>query len=185
MEKLLKKTDWIKLLEGIDHDEAERAHQEGCRYCGSKLHCANYGRKVRGVEGWDKRYSYCCSQCRLRMTPVSVRFLGRRIYAGFIVVLVAALLQQGPTRRRVTILSREFGIAERTLKRWREWWLGEFVESPFWKGGRAMFMPLLNESEMPLSLADGFKAKTREGLVKLMKFLSPVTTGAGLGEQAM
>jgi hypothetical protein len=118
------------------------------------------------------------------MTPISVRFLGRRIYVGFIVVLAAALLQ-GPTRRRVTILSQEFGITERTLRRWREWWLGEFVESPFWKGARGMFMPLLAELEMPLSLVNGFSAKTPEALAKLMKFLAPVTTGAGLEEQAM
>ncbi len=184
MEKLLENVELIKLLESIDLNEAERAHQEGCRYCGSKLHCAHYGRKAHGVAGWDKRYSYCCSRCRLRATPVSVRFLGRRIYAGFWVVLVAAL-QQGPTRRRVTILSQELGITERTLRRWRKWWLGEFVESSFWKGGRALFMPLLEEAEMPLSLIDEFKAKKREGLVKLMKFLSSITTGAGLGEQAM
>jgi hypothetical protein len=38
---------------------------------------------------------------------------------------------------------------------------------------------------MPLSLVNGFSAKTPEALAKLMKFLAPVTTGAGLEEQAM
>lgn len=184
MEKILKDLDMIKLLDSLDEELAAEAKADGCRYCDNPLHCADYGRKPRGVPCWDSRYSFCCSVCRRRTTPASVRFLGRRVYAGIIVVLLAAMAQ-GLTRVRMEVLRRELGVDVRTLKRWREWWLAEFVESLFWKGARAVFMPLLDEAEMPLSLVDGFTAKKRDGLVKLMKFLSPITTGAGLGKQAM
>jgi hypothetical protein len=32
-------------------------------------------------------------------------------------------------------------IDSRTLKRWRQWWLDNFVHSSFWKAARARFMP--------------------------------------------
>jgi hypothetical protein len=41
--------------------------------------------------------------CRTRLTPVSVRFLGRRVYLGAI-VLLACVLRQGPTPWRVARL---------------------------------------------------------------------------------
>ena len=65
----------------------------GCD-CGGKLHRADYERKARGVPQWDKCYSFCCDQedCRRRRTPESVRFLGRKVYAGLIVVLISAML---------------------------------------------------------------------------------------------
>ena len=66
---------------------AQEAAQSCCRACGGKLHRADYPRKARGVphklmEQWDRRYSFCSSTegCRLRHTPVSVRFLGRKVY---------------------------------------------------------------------------------------------------------
>lgn len=184
MGKLLQDADLIKLLERLDEELAAEAQAGGCRYCKNKLHCADYERKPRGAGCWDSRHSYCCAQCRRRTTPVSVRFLGRRVYTGIVVVLMAAMTQ-GMTRVRVELLRRELRIDVRTLKRWREWWLGEFVKSPFWKGGRAMFTPVLKEGEMPLSLVNVFDAGSREGLVKLMRFLAPITVSGAKGGQAM
>jgi hypothetical protein len=82
-----------QLLEKADADLAEEARAEGCCYCGGKLHRADYERKARGVPEWNKRYSFCCDEddCRRRRTPESLRFLGRRVYAGLIVVLVSAM----------------------------------------------------------------------------------------------
>jgi len=184
METILKSREWIKWLSKVDEDWAEETRGGGCKHCASKLHCGNFPRKVRDVPDWDERISFDCSRCRRRTTPVSVRFLGRRVYAGIIVILLAAMMH-GLNKSRVEALRQELGIAVRTLKRWREWWLGEFVKSSFWKGVRGLFTPVLKEAEMPLSLVNGFDAKSREGLVKLLRFISPITIGGLPGGQDM
>ncbi len=43
-------------------------------------------------------------------------------------------------------------------------------------------MPGLDKDTMPLSLVEAFGARRREGMVKLLKFLSPITVpGKGVG----
>jgi len=183
MEKILKDTGLIKWLEKVDFDLAEDVLVGGCKYCGAKLHWCNFPRKARGVASWEWRYSFDCSQCRRRNTPMSVRFLGRRVYAGVVVVLMAAM-QHGLNGRRVAALRKEIQIDVRTLKRWRKWWLETFVGGCFWKQARARFMPRLRETEMPFSLVEWFGATGCEGLVKLMRFIAPLTIGmdpGGLG----
>jgi len=85
---------------------SQEAAQSCCRACGGKLHRADDPRKAREVphklmEQWDRRYSFCCSTegCRLRHTPVSVRFLGRKVYSEVFIVLISALMN-GPNERR-------------------------------------------------------------------------------------
>jgi hypothetical protein len=175
-----------QLLETVDADLAEEARGEGCRYCGGKLHRADYDRKARGVPQWNKRYSFCCDQedCRRRRTPESVRFLGRKVYAGLIVVLISAMMH-GLKPERVRRIREVLNIDPSTLKRWRHWWLDEFVRSSFWKDMRARFMPLLREETLPLSLCERFGLARRERLLDLMRFLGPISTCAPWKEHAM
>lgn len=185
MEKLLKDGRLCKLLEEVDWDLAEAMRAEKCVHCGAKLHCGDFRRKPRGgLVPWDKRYSFDCSRCRKRHTPPSVRFLGRKVYVGIVVVLVAAMMH-GPNARRIDTLHEALGIDTRTLNRWRQWFLEELVQTPFWKANRARFMPVLNEAVMPYCLVESFNAEGREGLLKLMEFLSPITTTSGKGVVAM
>ena len=67
-----------------------------------------------------------------------MRFLGRRVYAGFIVVLVSAMLH-GLSDKRVQRLREVLPIDRRTLQRWRQWWLETFVRTRFWRAQRAPF----------------------------------------------
>jgi len=166
-----------QLLEKVDVDLTEEARQEGCRHCGGKLHRSDYDRKPRGGPQWDTRFSLCCAKegCRRRHTPPSVRFLGRRVYAGLVVVLVSAM-RHGLTPERVERLRETLGMDRRTLARWRQWWLGLFVESSFWRTARARFMPPLCPKTMPLSLCLSFAVERRERLLDLLKFLAPITT---------
>jgi hypothetical protein len=170
-----------ELLTKIDTDFAEEAHTKGCLHvnCGGKLHRADYERKPRGGPGWDKRDSFCCDQegCRRRETPMSVRFLGRRIYAGFVVVLVSAMVH-GLKPERVQRIREVLEIDRRTLERWREWWDTKFVESSFWKSARARFMPLLCEKTLPWSLGLRFEIERPERLLEMLKFLAPLTRPA-------
>ena len=169
----------FQLLEKVDADLAEAAYQQGCLYCGAKLHRANYDRKPRGGPQWDWRYSFCCAQedCRRRRTPESVRFLGRRVYAGLVVVLVSAMIH-GLSAERVRRIREVLEIDGRTLERWRQWWLDNFVRSSFWKAARARFMPPLCEQTLPWSLCGSFQVVRRDRLLALLQFLAPITTPA-------
>lgn len=167
-----------RLLEHVDGELAEEVRQKGCRRCpAGKLHRAAYRRKPRGGPSWDTRQSFCCDQddCRRRHTPPSVRFLGRKVYAGIVVVLVSAM-RHGPKPRRLQRLREALGIDRRTLERWRQWWLETFARSRFWKEARARLLPLLSETLLPWSLYERFGIEDRERLVELLRFLSPITT---------
>jgi hypothetical protein len=52
----------------------------------------------------------------------------------------------------------------RTLERWRQWWLTTFVQSSFWKGARARFMPPLCQRTLPASLCLSFLVEVRHPL---------------------
>jgi hypothetical protein len=165
----------------IDADRAEAVRLAGCLAClVGKLHSAKYKRKPRtGTEKIEEtyRHSFCCDQdgCRKRHTPPSVRFLGRRVYHGVLVVLVSAA-HHGITPERMRVLREALGIDRRTLERWRQWWLDTFVQSAFWKVGRARLMPVICEKSLPLSLAQFFRVDAPGQLLELLKFLSPLTT---------
>jgi len=170
-------------LEKVDAELAEKVRLGGCLYCLiGKLHSATYKRKPRSGQKQCpelRRDSFCCDQdgCRKRHTPPSVRFLGRRVYWGVLVVLVSAA-HHGISPERMRILREALGIDRHTLERWREWWLESFVQSPFWKLARASFMPRLWEESLPLSLAQAFGLSQPGQLLALLKFLSPITTAS-------
>ena len=71
-----------------------------------------------------------------RRTPESVRFLGRRVYAGLVVVLITVMIH-GLKPERVRRIREALQVDSRTVKRWRQWWLDSFVRSSFWKAARA------------------------------------------------
>ena len=175
-----------RLLEKVDVDLAQEACQQGCLYCGGKLHRADYERKARGGPEWDRRYSFCCAQgdCRRRRTPESVRFMGRRVYAGLVVVLITTMIH-GLKPARVRRIRETLQIDSRTLKRWRQWWLDRFVRSSFWKGARARFMPPVCEHRLPLSLWLSFELEGHHRSLAVLEFLRPITTPAAWKELAM
>ena len=175
-----------QLLEKVDTDLVLEARLKGCLLCGGKLHRSDYERKPRGGPQWDVRFSLCCARegCRRRHTPASVRFMGRRVYAGLVVVFVSAMLH-GLKPERVQRLREALGIDRRTLARWRQWWLGIFLESSFWREARARFMPPLCHKTMPLSLCVSFEVERRDRLLDLLKFLAPITTPTAWKELVM
>jgi len=175
-----------QLLEKVDWDLAEQAHQQGCLFCGGKLHRADYDRKPRGGPEWDYRYSFCCARegCRRRRTPELVRFMGRRVYAGLVVVLVSARVH-GLKPERVARLREALGIERRTLERWHQWWLVTFVESSFGRAARARFLPPLCPRTRPGSLGLSFQVQRRDRRLALLRFLAPLTTPSAWQELVM
>jgi hypothetical protein len=185
-QKHLADQELFQLLEKVDADLTEEARSKGCVLCGGKLHRGDYERKPRGGPQWDARFSLCCARegCRRRHTPPSVRFMGRRVYAGVVVVLVSAM-SHGLKPERVKLLREALGIDRHTLERWRQWWLSIFLESSFWREARALFMPPLCHKTMPLSLCESFESERRDRLLDLLKFLAPITTPAAWKEFVM
>jgi len=173
-----------EILHRLDVDLAQTARASGCQYCDGVLHSAHYARKPRGgprglAAEIDRRLSFCCARdgCRRRTTPPSVRFLGRRVYFGAVVLLVSAL-RDGLAPRRVRALREQLGVDVRTLRRWRRWWQQAFVESAFWRAARARFAPSLAEAALPGALLARFPAETsRESLVLMLQFLAPIPQG--------
>ena len=175
-----------QLLEKVDADLVQEAREKDCPLCAGKLHRSDYERKPRGGAQWDIRFSLCCARegCRRRLTPPSVRFMGRRVYAGLVVVLVSAMIH-GLEPERVNLLREALGVDRRTLERWRQWWLGIFVDSSFWREARARFLPLLCQKTLPLSLCVSFEVERRDRLLDLLKFLAPITTPTAWKELVM
>ncbi len=154
---------WSLLL-SIDRDLAECARRQGCP-CGGRLHCANDPRAPLGghehlPDEYGQRFSFCCERdgCRKRLTPPSVRILGRKLYLGAVVVLISAM-RQGPTLRRARELSRLFGVDRATIARWQTFWRDRFPKTPFWKIARARLVPVVEIVSLPYSLVDGFLSR--------------------------
>jgi hypothetical protein len=180
-QRLLGDARLFSFLRQCDEEMAAETLAGGCR-CGGALHRADYPRKPRGGSteeghGDEKRLSFCCDRegCRKRATPPSVRFLGRRVYLGAVVVLVSAMVC-GPTPARVARLGLELGISARTLRRWREWWRTTFVASAFWKAARGRLARPLAMEEGPGELLERFSGDERERLVATLRLLAPLTT---------
>jgi len=172
---------WSFLL-SVDKDLADSSRQQGCS-CGGRLHCANYPRAPRGgpdhlPEEYRCRFSFCCDRdgCRKRMTPPSVRFLGRKVYLGAVVILISAM-RQGPTPRRVHELSTLFGVDRATVARWQAFWRDYIPQTPFWKLARGRVVPVVEIVVLPLSLLEAFH-RTKDPCQDwghLLRFLSPLT----------
>jgi hypothetical protein len=176
---------WAFLF-SIDEDLAKTARQKACP-CGSRLHSAKYPRKPRGCDDLPEQYAYrlsfCCARdgCRKRVTPPSVRFLGRKVYLAVVVVLVAAM-RQGPSPRRVRELSQLFGADRQTIARWRTFWEELFPQTQFWKLARSRLTPRVTIKILPLSLLNAFlgRGDPCQDWEELLRFLSPITISGGL-----
>ena len=126
------------------------------------------------------RDSFCCARegCRKRTTPPSLRFLGRRVYLGGIVVLVSAMTD-GVTAKRAAAICALVGVSVRTLQRWRAWWLRTVPQMAFWKGARARFGWPVDERRLPASLLERFGGNNENDLERCLKFLVPITMSGG------
>jgi hypothetical protein len=181
---LLADAKFHQQLLAFDRDLAATCRAAGCPDCGGTLHTANYLRKPRGRlvalgEEHDRRLSFCCAVdgCRDRATPASLRFLGRKVYLGVIVTLIAAM-QGGLTDRRLDKLNDAIGVDRRTVARWRTWWRTCFTAARFWRARAGGFMPPVDTTRLPASLLERFAGDAARQLIAFLTFLGPITAGA-------
>ncbi len=163
-----------------DRNLADKARQQGCPHCGGRLDQANYRRKPRGLPAkadpqLEVRFSFCCCRdgCRHRVTPPSLRFLGRRVYSAAAVVL-ADILRCG----------RQLGVSCRTLRRWRRWWQTTFAASGFWQAARGLLDVPVAACDLPRALLERFAGGARRRLLGLLRFLAPITQGTAAQDLA-
>jgi len=185
IQNILADKRFYELLLGFDRQIADAAHEGRCQRCGAKLHWGSYQRKPRGVPvglGPEhcERFSCCCAarECRKRDTPGSLRFLGRKVFLGAMVVLITAM-QSGLNPARMQQLQALVRVSRRTVARWRVWWSSVFTESPFWRAHGA-FVPPVTTAELPASLLKRFAGDIEQQLLSLLRFLVPITTGRGI-----
>lgn len=168
-------------LQRADEAMAESLWGTRCPRCGKGiLHVGDYQRNPRGhppewkqTAGWNRRASLCCSAagCRMRVTPPSRRFLGRKVYLAPIVAVAPAAGADFLARVR----QYERHLDRHTVARWRAWWLVVFVALAFWKILRGSLMPPVDEGRLPDSLIERF-GRTADGVRRLLVAIAPVTT---------
>lgn len=187
--RLLADTRFFQVLRQFDEDLAAKIQAAGCPACGGRLDHADYTRKPRGgPDGHERRLSLCCAVegCRKRATPPSARFLGRKVYLGAMVVLATAM-QQGVTPPRLSRLRDLLGVSRRTLRRWRVWWAEIFGSSPFWRSTQGRLSRPVERERLPLALLEamGWAVDQHKTLVRLLRFIAPITTQPHLDSQAI
>lgn len=181
MATVLRDPRFFALLLDFDRDLLQQAQEGRCLHCGEALHRGDYERKPRGgpgglAEGFSTRFSLCCSQCRKRLTPPSVRFLGRKVYLGVVVVLVTAMMH-GASPPRAARLKRALGVSRRTLKRWLGWWRDSFGKGGFFKSLRGLLRAPIDAATLPLSLLGALDERSLwEATLALLRLLQPITS---------
>ena len=168
----------------FDQQLAEETLAKGCPYCGhGVLHQAHYPRKPRGIPSDQRdvfsfRFSFCCSSCRRRVTTPTLRFLGRKVYVGLVMILASCC--EGRITAWFSRIAAQTGIALRTLWRWRTFWTKTFPQSSFWREASGRLMPPPDYAFLPQSLLTRFLGGEKESWLALLRFLSPITTGSGI-----
>jgi len=174
--------EFFTLLEQFDEGMARRVAAGGCPRCEGPLHRSDYDRKPRGGvsavagEAFKRRFSLCCGRegCRKRATPPSVRFLGRRVYLGAVVIvasIVALALRSAGEIRQQT------GVPARTTRRWLGWWQGPFLDTEVFVTICARLIGV-EAGRVPASIVDRLAGTPMERVQGMLAWLAPLTTGS-------
>lgn len=174
--------EFFALLVQVDVEVTRRIAAAGCPRCEGPLHRSDYDRKPRGAqiapagESFVRRFSLCCGRegCRKRATPPSVRFLGRRVYLGA-VVLVASMVAQA--LRAAGEIRRQTGVPARTTRRWLGWWQGPFSSTEVFVAICARLIGV-DVGRVPASIFGRLTSTWPERVRRVLEMLAPLTTGS-------
>jgi hypothetical protein len=176
------KGEFFATLEALDRAIAQRVAASRCPACGGPLHAGNYARKPRGAliapegEAFVVRFSFCCGRegCRRRATPPSLRFLGRRVYLGVVVILASLVAQAlGAAGAQAT------GVPRRTTRRWLAFWRGPFLTTKVLLAIRARLVGV-DVGGIPRSIIERLPGTADEQMRTMLHLLAPLTTGSVL-----
>ena len=175
--------EFFERMTEIDEAITARVAAAACPFCGGPLHRGDYARKPRGglfaiaAETFTRRFSLCCGRdgCRRRAMPPSVRFLGRRVYVGAVVIVASVVAL---TARTASAIRRATGISPRTARRWLRWWRGPFLETRVFAALSARFVPAVSRDELPASVLARMPDPVDTKLACLLGWLAPLTTAS-------
>jgi hypothetical protein len=174
--------EFFETLERCDRAIVERVAAGCCPVCGGPLHRGDYDRKPRGGliaragETFVKRFSLCCGRegCRKRATPPSLRFLGRRVYLGAVVILASLVAHALGVASEIRAAT---GVPARTTRRWLAWWMGPFLSTEVFVMIRARLIGM-DVAQLPASILDRLPGTRTEQVRMLVTLLAPITTGS-------
>jgi len=174
--------EFFEMLERQDAAITGRVAAEGCPLCEGPLHRSDYNRKPRGGlmaqagEAFVKRFSLCCGRegCRKRATPPSLRFLGRRIYLGAVVILASVVAHALGVASKIRAAT---GVPARTTRRWLSWWMGPFLNTELFVAIRARLIEV-DDAALPASILDRLPGGKAEQVRLLVELLAPISTGS-------
>jgi hypothetical protein len=175
-------SEFFAALVRADEEIVGRVKACRCEACGGPLHRGDYERKPRGPRSasadaaYMVRFSLCCGRegCRKRSTPPSLRFLGRRVYLGAVVIVAsmyAQLVARAAEVRRMT------GVPARTTQRWLGWWRGLFVSTDVFVAVRARMIGVAT-TELPAAIVLRLAGSPTEQVRAMLALLAPLTTGS-------
>lgn len=176
-------------LAKIDEKIVDQVAAGRCLVCGGPLHRSDFARKPRGAlmaaagEEFVTRFSLCCGRegCRKRATPPSLRFLGRHVYLGAVVIMASVIAQALTTAKAIREAT---GVPARTSRRWLSWWRGAFLLTDVFVNLRARLIGVVVE-ELPASLASRLGDTVESRVRGLLHWLTPLTTGSGNGSRLL
>jgi hypothetical protein len=158
---------FYQLLRECDYELFLAAKIKGCPHCGGPLDTANYLRKTRGLSAESEIcFSLCCrvEGCRKRRRPRSIRFLGRKVYGAWVVILAVEYCND---------LGLKGQIARQTISRWKVFWKEHLSEAgSFMKWARGVLVPGTKVTDLPGSLLGYFGFPKRESWLSILKFFT-------------
>ena len=178
--------EFFDLLIQADKETVRQVALGKCLACEGPLYRSDYRREPRGAlvagagEEMVIRFSLCCGRegCRKRATPPSLRFLGRRVYLGA-VVIVAAMLAQALGAKEAR---RATGVPTRTTNRWLGWWQNAFISTDVFMAVCARLVGVAVK-DVPLAIVLRLGDTIEERVRRLLEWLRPLTTGSGIGSR--
>lgn len=172
--------EFFRVLVEVDEAVTRRVAVGGCPVCDGPLHRSDYDRKPPGAlvapagEAFARRFSLCCGRerCRKRAMPPSVRFLGRRVHLGAVVILASIVAL---ALRAAAKIWRRTGVPARTTRRWLGWWQGPFLRT-------GMFVSIctrligIDVGRVPASIVDRLEGTQTQQVRTMLELLAPLTT---------
>lgn len=158
---------FLQVLRDFDFNLFLSMKKKGCPHCGGPLDTSNYLRKTRGLsDDAEVCFNLCCRRegCRKRCNPRSVRFLGRKVYGAWVVIMAMDYC-------------RELGLsalpARRTIARWRFFWKEYLSEAgAFIRWARGKLVPGTKITTSPSSLFCHFGHPARGSWLSILKFFT-------------
>src|SRR5262245_28140930 len=174
--------EFFALLEQEDERIAGQVAIGGCPVCGGPLYRGDYVRKpcgariAPGAEASVRRFSLCCGRegCRHRATPPSLRFLGRRVYVGAVVIEASIV---GMMQKTTGAIRETTGVPARTVRRWLSWWQGSFLTTLVFVALRARLIGVAMDA-VPKSIVDRLSGSAEQRMQTMLFLLAPLTTGS-------